>query len=170
MSCIGFWCRLLLEEAEPKCSLMKPVKLPGICSNHFTCFQLDKLKSDLGFSIQFHPFYDKYGSLCAMMGLVMCLVVIYKGCYRGQLDFLKPGWSQCTYLYILTFSSFSFLVTLWGWFFCINCVCWFFLVLVCRYVFDGKPPDLKKQELAKRYFEWIFCYFWRVLIFVLRWG
>lgn len=87
MSCLGFWCRLSLEEAEPKCSLMKPVKLPGICSNHFICFQLDKLNSDLGFSIQFHPFYDKYGSLYVMMVLGMCPVVIYKECFRGQSDF-----------------------------------------------------------------------------------
>lgn len=30
------------------------------------------------------------------------------------------------------------------------------LMLMCSYVFDGKPPDLKKQELAKRYFMLIF--------------
>jgi hypothetical protein len=29
---------------------------------------------------------------------------------------------------------------------------------LCSYVFDGKPPDMKKQELAKRHdiFEFLF--------------
>ena len=33
--CLGFWCRLSWEEVELKCSLMRLVKLPGICSNLF---------------------------------------------------------------------------------------------------------------------------------------
>lgn len=65
----------------------------------------------------------------------------------------------------------SFVGTFRGWFFCsVNFVCWFLLMLVCRYVFDGKPPDLKKQELAKRYFMWIFCYFREFYFIFLEWG
>jgi len=70
---------------------MKPVKLPGMCSNNFICLQLDKINCDSGFWIQCLPFDDKCGSLCMMMVLVMCLVVICKGCFHGQSDFLKLG-------------------------------------------------------------------------------